>query len=290
MAQITAALVKQLRDKTGAGMGDCKKALQETEGDVEKAVDVLRAKGVKQSQAERSAAEGAVAFELSDDAKAVAIVDLRCETDFAARSENFTKLVDLVCGAVLEHGAQDAEAAKKIPAIADGLQEAAAMTIRENIVLAHAEKKALEGDGAIGTYVHHNGSLGAAIAVNAPAGAEGKPAFKELLRELAMHVTAHDPTPVGIDKDSIPEDLVDRERAVHLAAIDESEKDRNKPDEIKQKMIDGKMRRFFQERALLEQKSVKDPDATVRQLLEKTGEDLGGPVSVAWFVRRAVGG
>ena len=282
MATISAALVKQLRDKTGAGMGDCKKALIETEGDVDKAVDVLRAKGIKDSQASRSAAEGQVAFKASDDGKGVAIVELRCETDFAARSENFTKLMTTVVDAVASEKPKDADAAKEIPAIKDGLQDAAAVTIRENIVLNHAEYKTLDGDGKIGTYVHHNGSVGVAVGVNGPAD-------DALLRDLAMHITAHDPAPVSVSRDQIPEDLVKREKAVYQAQIDENEKDRNKPENIKEKMIEGRLRKFYEERALLEQKFVRDGDKTITQLLQAKGKELGGELSIAWFVRKAVG-
>ena len=289
MATITASLVKQLRDKTGAGMGDCKKALVETDGDVDKAVDVLRAKGIKDSQAARSAAEGQVAFKASADGKGVAIVELRCETDFAARSENFTKLMGIVVDAVEKERPADAEAAQKIDAVAKEMQDAGAVTIRENIVLSHAEFKTLDGDGKIGTYVHHNGSVGVAVAVNAPAAVTGKEAFDALLRDLAMHITAHDPAPVAVSRDGIPEDLVKREKAVYQAQIDENEKDKAKPQNIKDKMIEGRLRKFYEDRALLEQKFVRDGEKTITQLLQATGKELGGELSIAWFVRKAVG-
>ena len=127
MAKITAAEVKELRGLTGAGMGACKKALVETDGDIEKAVDLLRAKGVKQSQTARDAAEGGIRFGLSEDKKTVAIVELRCETDFAARNENFQALLGTIMGAVLEQRPASLEDARAIPAIAEGIQDAAAV-------------------------------------------------------------------------------------------------------------------------------------------------------------------
>lgn len=289
MAKISAALVKQLRDKTGAGMGDCKKALVETDGDVEAAVDVLRSKGVKASQLTRETAEGAVRFTLADDAKSVAVVELRCETDFAARNDNFVKLLDTISGIVMEQAPESVEAAREVPAVKDGIQDAAAVTIRENIQLYSAEKKVLEGEGKIGTYVHHNGKVGVAVGLNASSDVAGKEGFDELLKDLCMHATAHMPPPAGVDRDSISGDLVERERAVALKTIDEDPKMSSKPDEIKQKMVDGKLRKFFEERALLDQKFVKDPNLSIAKLVEAKGKELGGDIKIAWFVRQQVG-
>jgi elongation factor Ts len=289
MAKISAALVKQLRDKTGAGMGDCKKALVETDGDVEAAVDVLRSKGVKASQLTRETAEGAVRFTLSDDAKSVAVVELRCETDFAARNDNFVKLLDTISGLVHEQAPANVEAAREIPAIKDGIQDAAAVTIRENIQLYSAEKKVLEGEGKIGTYVHHNGKVGVAMGLNTTSDVAGKEGFDQLLKDLCMHATAHMPPPAGVDRDSISGDLVERERAVALKTIDEDPKMSSKPDEIKKKMVDGKLRKFFEERALLDQKFVKDPNLSIAKLVEAKGKELGGDIKIAWFVRQQVG-
>ncbi len=290
MAEINARLVKQLRDLTGAGMGECKKALIETNGDLQAAADLLRARAVvKDSQASRDAGEGAVTLKPSADGKAVAVVQLCCETDFAARNENFQKLLGTIADVVLaEKVGSLADAQAKAP-IAEGLKEAAAITIRENIQLKQAEYRALEGDGRVGTYVHHNGRVGVAVAVNAPAAVAAKPALEELLKDLAMHATAHVPNPVAVDKASIPQDLVDREKQIALRAIDENPKDKEKPQNIKEKMIEGKLRKFFEERALLEQKWVKDPNLSIGELVAKRSKELGGDIKVAWFVRAEVG-
>ncbi|MGE0713398.1 MAG: translation elongation factor Ts [Planctomycetota bacterium] len=289
MAQISAALVKQLRDKTGAGMGECKKALVETDGDIDKAVDVIRSKGIKTEQLQRAVAEGALVLALSGDAHAVAVVELRCETDFAARNENFQKLLQTIAKKVHELDPKTLDAAKEIPEVKEGLHEAGAITIRENIQLYRADLRRLEGEGKIGTYVHHNGKVGVAMGVNAPAAVAGSADFDALLRDLCMHATAHDPSPVAVDKDGIPSDLVERERAVALATIDEDEKMAGKPADIKQKMVDGKLRKFFEERALLEQKFVKNPEQSIAQLLAAKSKELGGEISIAWFVRQEVG-
>ena len=289
MADIPASLVKQLRDQTGAGMGACKKALEETGGDLAKALEFLRAKGVKADVAERAAAEGAVSFKLTPDQRAVAVVELRCETDFAARSDNFQKLLGAISEAVLKARPADAEAAKAIPAVAEGLKEAGAMTIRENLVLSHAEVKAIEGEGAIGCYAHHNGTVGAAVGFRTPAGAAGKPAFQELAREVAMHVTAHDPRPLAVNREEIPADMVERERAIYMKQLDEDPKESKKPANIKEKVVEGRLRKFYEERALLEQKFVKDPEQSITALLDKASKELGGKVEIVWFVRRQVG-
>lgn len=289
MADIPASLVKQLRDQTGAAMGACKKALEESGGDVAKAVDILRAKGIKPDQATRAAAEGAVAFKLSPDQRSVAVVEMRCETDFAARSDNFQKLLGMVAESVLETRPKDIEAVKAIPAVAKGLQEAGAITIRENIVLATAEVRSVEGEGAIGSYVHHNGTVGAAVGFAAPAAATQTPAFAELARAVAMHVVAHDPSPLAVRREQIPADLVERERAVFMKQLDEDPKEKAKPANIKEKVVEGRMRKFYEERALLEQKSVKDPELSISALLEKAGKELGGKVEIQWFVRKQVG-
>jgi elongation factor Ts len=287
--KISASQVKELRDKTGAGMGACKKALVETAGDVEAAVDVLRKKGVKPDQASRTAAEGAVLFKVSDCAKHVAVVELRCETDFAARNENFQALLNTIADTVLEKKIENTEAAKADETIAAGIQQAAAMTIRENIVLGEASLRSLEGEGKIGVYVHHNSKLGVAVAVNTTTDVAANADLDALLKDLAMHATAHHPAPVSVSKDGVPEDLVAREKALALAVIDEDPKLASKPDNIKEKMVTGKLRKFFEERALLEQKFVKDPSQKVSDLVAKASKDLGGEISIAWFVRRGVG-
>lgn len=289
MADIPASLVKQLRDMTSAAMGACKKALEESGGDLKKAEELLRAKNIKVEQTQRSAAEGAVAMKVTPDQRAVAVVEMRCETDFAARSDNFQKLIASITDEVLKARPADAAAASKLPAVAKGLQEAGAITIRENVVLAWAEVKSVDGDGAVGCYVHHNGSVGAAVGLRAPQAATQKPAFVELARSLAMHVTAHDPSPLAVERGQIPADLVAREKAIFMKQLDEDPKEKAKPANIKEKVVEGRMRKFYEDRALLEQKFVKDPEQSITQLLEKASKELGGKVELQWFVRRHVG-
>lgn len=290
MAEITASLVKQLRDLTGASMGDCKKALAETQGDVQKGVDWLRAKNPKLKAEEAGAKqEGAVALAVDGTGKELAVVVATCQTDFAARSDNFKKLLGTIVKQVQQNKIKDASAAKADPVIAKELQEAAAITIRENIAIARAELKKLDGEGRIYAYVHHSGTVGVAVAAKASADVAKKPGFEALLKDVAMHATAHDPAPVAVDKTGIPQDLVDRERAVYLKQIDENPADQKKPQNIKEKMVDGRLRKFYEERALIEQKFVKDPEKSIGQVIEAASKELGGPISLAWFVRVAIG-
>ena len=136
--------------------------------------------------------------------------------------------------------------------------------------------------------VHHV-QVGVAVAVNASADVAAKAEIDVLLKDLAMHATAHHPAPVSVSKDGVPADLVAREKALALQVIDEDPKLSSKPDSIKEKMVEGKLRKFFEERALLEQKFVKDPSQKVGELIAKAAKELGGEIAVAWFVRRGVG-
>jgi elongation factor Ts len=286
---ITAAEVKTLRDKTQASMGDCKKALEAVGGDMEKAVDWLRAKNPKLKAEDAGAkVEGAIALQVSADAKGLAVVVATCQTDFAARSENFKKLVGTISKAVLEKKLASAEDAKKDPVVAKELQEAAAITIRENIAIARAEYKTID-EGRIASYVHFNGTVGVAVAAKCSPEVAKKAELEGLLRDIAMHATAHDPPPVAVDRNGVPADLVEREKQVYLKQIDENPADQKKPMNIKEKMIEGKLRRFYEERALVEQKFVKDQEKTVKQVVEAASKTLGGPIELAWFVRVAIG-
>jgi elongation factor Ts len=288
MAQITAAQVKDLRDKTGAGMMDCKKALTETEGDLESAVDWLRKKGLAAAanKAERVAAEGLIGLVL--DGKRGALVEVNSETDFVARNDGFQVFVrqaaDLALGsggdleALLGVGYPDSDRT-----IAEELARLVG-TIGENMILRRIAALSVE-QGVVAGYVHNQiapglGKIGVLVALQSG----GDPAaLAGLGKKLAMHVAAA--APVAIDKDAIDPAVLERERDV----LAEQARASGKPEEIIAKMAEGRLRRFFEEVCLLEQTYVIDGETKVRKVLEQAAGDLGGPVEVMGMVRFLLG-
>ena len=288
MAQITAAQVKDLRDKTGAGMMDCKKALTETEGDLESAVDWLRKKGLAAAanKAERVAAEGLIGLVL--DGKRGALVEVNSETDFVARNDGFQAFVrqaaDLALGsggdleALLGVGYPDSDRT-----IAEELARLVG-TIGENMILRRIAALSVE-QGVVAGYVHNQiapglGKIGVLVALQSG----GDPAaLAGLGKKLAMHVAAA--APVAIDKDAIDPAVLERERDV----LAEQARASGKPEEIIAKMAEGRLRRFYEEVCLLEQTYVIDGETKVRKVLEQAAGDLGGPVEVMGMVRFLLG-
>ena len=288
MAQITAAQVKDLRDKTGAGMMDCKKALTETEGDLESAVDWLRKKGLAAAanKAERVAAEGLIGLVL--DGKRGALVEVNSETDFVARNDGFQAFVrqaaDLTLGsggdleALLGVGYPDSDRT-----VAEELARLVG-TIGENMILRRIAALSVE-QGVVAGYVHNQiapglGKIGVLVALQSG----GDPAaLAGLGKKLAMHVAAA--APVAIDKDAIDPAVLERERDV----LAEQARASGKPEEIIAKMAEGRLRRFFEEVCLLEQTYVIDGETKVRKVLEQAAGDLGGPVEVMGMVRFLLG-
>lgn len=288
MAQITAAQVKDLRDKTGAGMMDCKKALTETEGDLESAVDWLRKKGLAAAakKAERVAAEGLIGLVL--DGKRGALVEVNSETDFVARNDGFQAFVrqaaDLALGsggdleALLGVGYPDSDRT-----VAEELARLVG-TIGENMILRRIAALSVE-QGVVAGYVHNQiapglGKIGVLVALQSG----GDPAaLAGLGKKLAMHVAAA--APVAIDKDAIDPAVLERERDV----LAEQARASGKPEEIIAKMAEGRLRRFYEEVCLLEQTYVIDGETKVRKVLEQAAGDLGGPVEVMGMVRFLLG-
>jgi elongation factor Ts len=296
MVEINAALVKQLRDKTGAGIADCKKALQENEGDLKKSEEWLRAKGVKVEKLGRATAEGTLVVRTSADAKKAVVIELKCETDFSARNAGFVALAGKIADVVMAKGAKDVASALKLPIdgaanVEAAIQQEITMGCRENVKFDWMDARQLDSAGKIGSYVHMNNKLAVLVAVTAPNdAATKKPEFEALVKDLAMHVAGRVPAAMAVDRAGMPKDLVDAEKTIILKQIDEDPKNAKKPPQIKEKMIDGKLGAFFKERVLLEQQYVKDENLTVDQLLEQVGKAIGGKPQIAWFVRRTLGG
>ncbi|CAN5581913.1 translation elongation factor Ts [soil metagenome] len=289
MAAFTAKDVSSLRQRTGAGMMDCKKALEQNDGDIEKAVEWLRTKGIAraESRAGRVASEGKIVALTSPDGKTGVLVELNSETDFVARNEAFGQTAFRIANAVHDHKETDGVVANAegapIMAVAFGdsanLAEALKLltgTIGENIVLRRYAK--LGGDGAVGSYVHHNGKVAALVELS---GAHGEEAQK-LASTIAEHVAAGVPTvPVAVTRDDVPAELVDRERRIFSEQAAAS----GKPDNIVQKMVEGRIDKFYKEVTLIDQPWVRDDSKTIRDLLK----GLGANVSIRRFARFQMG-
>ncbi len=260
---ITAAMVKELREATGLGMMDCKKALDETGGDIAAAQDMLRAKGLTtaEKKAGRATKEGRVGIKLADDKTSAAIVEVQCETDFCSRNDEFVGMVaDLTD---LAYQANDGEVAAD-ETITTRMQASLAK-IGENMSYARGQKISA---AKIGTYLHHNNKVGVIV------GVDGEVA-DETLSDLCMHIAFANP--MGITTDDVPAELVAKEREIAKAQAIES----GKPAEIAEKMVDGKMRKYLAANALMEQPFVKDDKKTIKEIL--AGQ------TVTAFARYAVG-
>ncbi len=281
MAEITATAVKALRDRTGAGMMDCKRALEEAGGDEERAIDLLRQRGAAKAakRAGRQTSEGTVQIVASEDGSAAAMAEVSSETDFVARNQEFVeyaeRVAEVTLGADLASGVpvpgdeflarSDAERLRK------RLNELRAK-IGENVGVARVARLEAGPEEVIGRYLHFGNRIGVLIVLTGGGN-------EELARELAMHVAAA--APVAVRPEDIPEELRDRERTVLL----EQARSEGKPPEIVERIVEGRMRKFYEEQALLWQGFVKDPDRQVRDLLAEAGED----VDVRRFVRFEVG-
>ena len=288
MTQITAALVKQLRDKTGAGMMDCKKALTETDGAVEAAVDWLRKNGLAQAarKAGRTAAEGLIG--VAPAPGRAALVEINAETDFVARNSDFQAVVRQVAAVALDcQGDLERLSAASYPGtgrtVADEITNLVA-TIRENIRLRRTAVLSVP-TGVVGHYVHMAaaeglGRLGVLVALESNAPAER---LKRPARELAMHIAAA--SPQAVSRESLDPAAVERERAV----LAEQARAEGKPEKIVEKMIEGRLRKFFQEVVLLEQTWVIDGESRVKSILDALASELDAPVAVTGFVRYQLG-
>ena len=288
MAEITTALVKELRERTGAGMMDCKKALAENDADLEVATDWLRKKGLAAAakKAGRVASEGLIGMTLAG--RAGALVEINAETDFVARNELFQELVRRV--SALAHGVRgelDALKAARVEAIGRTVEEEitqAIAVIGENLNLRRAAFLEVP-EGVVAGYLHNQlapglGKLGVLVALRS----NGDPArLAELGKQLAMHVAATNPQAVSVDR--LDPAVLERERAIYA----EQARASGKPESIVGKMVEGRVRKFHEESVLLEQVFVIDTDKRVRQAIEAAAKDLGAPIEVAAFARLALG-
>jgi elongation factor Ts len=276
--------VKALRDSTGAGMMDCKKALSEAEGDVEKATEILRAAGLAKAgkRAGRETSEGAVVFAAAGGKGS--LIELGCETDFVAKTPDFQALAQSVADAVAAAGnVSDVDAALAVAmegGTVDDVVKAAVAKVGENIQLKRVAT--VEVEGVTGGYVHGAGKLGVLVALETDLSGDDVLA---VAKDVAMHVAAHDPTPIAVDRDDMPADAVEKERAF----LTNQAKESGKPENVIEKMVEGRLNKFFSENCLLAQGFVKDPDKSVRDILAEASKAAGGEVRVARFERFKLG-
>lgn len=291
MAEITAALVKDLREKTGVGMMDCKKALGETNGDLEAAVDWLRAKGLSKAakKADRAAAEGIVAT--STDGNKAAVIELNSETDFVARNADFQKAAREFAALALkasDHGAL-LNAAHGGAKVSDSVTNLIA-TIGENITLRRSATIGVDS-GVVANYVHAKvdgaDNLGR-IAVLVALESNGDKAKLEAFgKKVAMHIAST--SPLALNEADIPADRVEREKAVLLDQIKEDPKAAGKPQQVLDKMLEGRLRKFFEESVLVKQAFIMNPDQTIEAAVKDAEKEVGAPISIKGFVRFGVG-
>ena len=291
MAEITAGLVKELRDKSGAGMMDCKRALQETAGDMDAASDWLRTKGLTKAanKSDRVAAEGLVAVALSNDGPGMtgAIIELNAETDFVSRNELFQNAARQIAQIALK--ADGGVEAVSAATTADGKMVSDMITnliatVGENMLLRRTARFSV-GHGAIAAYIHNAtapelGRIGVLVAME---GAGDQAKLQELGRKIAMHVAATQP--LSLSTDDLDPAAVEHERSIFAEQAAQS----GKPPQVIEKMVEGRLRKFYEEVVLLKQAFVMNPDQTIEQLVADQAKTLGSPVAVKGFVRFALG-
>ena len=292
---VTAKDVQVLRQRTGAGMMDCKKALEETGGDVEKAVEYLRKKGIAKAEkrADRAASEGQIVALVSDDAKTGAIVELNSETDFVARNEEFGALAQAVATQLFGDAsfdgvvtmANEGEFMTKpwhndaTKSVSEAVKEASGKT-GENVVLRRYAR--FTTDGVIGSYVHHNGRVAVLVDI---AGGSGD-AVLAVAKSVAEHIAAGVPkVPLGVNREEIKADVVDRERRIY----EEQARTAGKPEAMLGKIVEGQVNKFYADNTLLDQPWVRDDSKTIRQLVEESSKATGSTLTVRRFARFQMG-
>jgi elongation factor Ts len=285
MATITATDVKALRDRTGAGMMDCKTALTEANGDMEEAITILRKKGMAQvaKKAGRTMKEGLVGVRLNADATDGVVAEVNCETDFVARTPDFQALVDTVTSDLLAAPAtEDPQAlANADGAVGQKVAEKIAKT-GENMAVTRAAR--LTGDGLIGSYLHLGGKIGVLVELQGvPAAARTSDAVQTLVREVAMQIAAASPS--YATREEVPASVIEQEKNIYRAQMENS----GKPANVIEKIVEGKLGSYYGVAVLPDQPSIRDPKTTVAQVIADAGKAVGGPIRVSRFVRFKVG-
>jgi elongation factor Ts len=291
MAEISAKIVQELRQKTGAGMMDCKKALQQTDGDLEKAIEWLRQKGIAKAEkgAGRIAAEGLVENYIQPDGQVGVLIEVNCQTDFVARNEAFKSLVqNLAKQAVNADSVESLLAQPYIEdesvKVEDFLKQSIAQ-LGENIQVRRFTKFGLEGtQGVIDSYIHTGGRVGVLVELNTQTAGSGNEQSQTLARNIAMQVAAC-PNVEYVNVDEIPADVVQKEKDIEMGRDDLG----NKPQNIKEKIVQGRIEKRLKEMTLLDQPYIRDQSITVEELIKQSAGQAGGSVQVRRFTRYVLG-
>ena len=292
MAAITAQLIKTLRDKTNAGMMDCKAALTESGGDLEEAEVILRKKGITgaDKKAGRATSEGVIASRIDADAKTGVLVQVSCETDFVAKNENFQSFVD----GLVNHVAEGDAAGSVDELLAQKYVGDDSMTVEEvvkskigelgeNMALSRFERFELDGEGVIASYIHPPGKVGVLLEAGCTqADTASNEKFREVVKDIALHIAAAQP--LCVSRDEVPAEKVESEKEIYREQV------KGKPENIIDKIVEGKLDKFYASMALLEQGFIKDPDKSVSDLLAAAGKEIGDDgLTVRRFARFAIG-
>lgn len=284
---ITAALVKELREKTNVGMMECKKALGESNGDLDAAIKLLRERGAVKAakKADREVNEGTVATTISADGKSGIIFQISCETDFVSRNDNFKALVQELGDLLIVTDASDVESALASPhavGTIDAHLKAKVLELGENLVLSDFTRFSIEGEGAVTSYIHMGGKVGVLLETATAGDYSANESFQNLTKDVALHIAAA--APAGLNREDIPADLVEAEKDIFRKQM-ENEK---KPADIIEKIITGKLGKFYSEQCLTEQGFVKDPSVAIKDLVSGVAKEAGGDITINRFVRVSI--
>jgi len=272
---IDAQLVKTLREKTNAGLMECKRALAETSGDLEAAVDVLRKKGAASAakKADRDAKEGVIAQAILAGAKVGVIVEINCETDFVAKNDSFKAFTEDVAKKIASQPGVDLETDRV----------AFVQKIGENILIRRSDRYEVTGHGAVAAYIHTGGKVGVIVEVGANKDeTTTTEAFKQLVRDITLQIAAANP--ISVDRSSVPAATLEREREIYRGQVPPG-----KPANIVEKIVDGKIEKYYSGVCLIDQAFIKNPDQTIAQLIAAKSKELGDELVIRRFLRYSVG-
>ena len=285
---ITASLVKELREKTNVGMMECKKALSETGGDLDAAIKLLRERGaVKQAKkADREVTEGTVYTQISEDGKSGILFKLNCETDFVSRNDNFKTLVQELGTAIIAADAADIDAALAAPfggGTVDEHIKAKVLELGENLVLSDYVRFSLDADGVVASYIHMGGKVGVLLEMASNKCLADDASVAELVKDVCLHIAAS--APAGLSREDISAELIEEEKAIAAKQLEQE----GKPADLIEKILPGKLNKFYSDQVLLEQGFVKDPDTKVKDLVAGVAKTVEADLSITRFSRVAIG-